>query len=327
MNKFDMSWGNAPAVREAFLSTLSYPLGLKQKLPMELDYPPHEGMPELIEITKKVVKRQTGLDYKHVLLTNGATGGVTISLRFFRTIQKKYVITRPGPYFPIYPAMIESAGLKHIIFEDNESLDVANGVALIDIPSNPHGNFFNKKLSIPVICDSVYGNKVYCEKNIKFPDHQIMVGSYSKLLGLNGIRIGWIATNLFPVYAELKRLVTAEYCGIDVNSQVALIDLLKSLDDNGWDFFETTARYNLDSNRTEWSKLEKYFNSVVSPNGMFYYSSMDKKCKKLMEKAGIIWTLGSSTGTDDSFGRFNLGQDCKLVKEAVKTVIKLDRIK
>ena len=82
-------------------------------------------------------------------------------------------------------------------------------------------------------------------------------------------------------------------------------------------------------NKTFWNgKLEKFFGGMpVSPGGMFYYAHMDKTCKKLMEKSNVIWTKGSSMGDNDDFGRFNIGQDVKLLKNAVKIILKTDKIK
>ncbi len=89
------------------------------------------------------------------------------------------------------------------------------------------------------------------------------------------------------------------------------------------------ANIYLNCNREEWSKLEKFFGDTpVSPIGMFYYGPMDETCKKLMNKAGIHWTPGPQMGTfHDNHGRFNIGQDNKLIRDAVKAVLKADKSK
>lgn len=327
---YDLGWGHSVAVRDAFLETLSGSpviFGLKELEGM--NYPAHEGEPKLIELTKKIIERQIGIKYNHVLLTNGATGGVTLSLRAYAKQGYNVAFTRSPPYFPVYPSMIKSAGLEQKTEGENRNKD-DNPVGLIDSPTNPYGVLIgsNSNLGMPTILDAVYHNRVYLSKNPVPPPHTVMVGSYSKLLGLNGIRTGWIATNDDLLYERLKDLVTAEYCGLSSASTHIILQLLSQFKNgNWWDMFETSARYKLDFNREEWVKVKKYFEGIdPSPNGMFYYAHMDSLCKKLMSKSNIVWTSGSSLGTDDSFGRFNLGQDCRLVKDAVRTILKNDRI-
>jgi aspartate/methionine/tyrosine aminotransferase len=129
--------------------------------------------------------------------------------------------------------------------------------------------------------------------------------------------------------ARIRSLVTAEYCGLSSASNHILLTLLKDYRSKTfWENFEFKARNNLDDNRGEWSKLEKYFcDTPVRRVGMFYYAPTDESCRRLLEKSGISWTSGSSLGTSDDYGRFNMGQDRKLVRDAVKEIIKNDKAK
>lgn len=329
LNKtFDLSWGNSVAVRSTFLECAcerTIVFGLKEL--NETNYPLHEGDENLIEITHKVVKRQVGTSYKHIVLTNGAAGGVTIAMRAYRQQGYGAALTRQGPYFPLYPSMIKAAGLEHKI-DGAETNEEEKPIALIDSPTNPQGLivYDTSGIEMPVVWDAVYHNKVYTKGLHKPIIHGVLVGSYSKLLGLNGLRVGWIATNDSLLYERLKELVTAEYSGLSTASTKILLQLLTQM--NGqWNVFETNARYALDYNRGEWSKLTKYFgDQEVSSNGMFYYGHVDASTKKLLAKSNIIWTPGSALGTSDEYARFNLGQDCKVVRAAVKEILKNDRI-
>jgi aspartate/methionine/tyrosine aminotransferase len=325
--KHDLSWGHSIAVRTAFLETISggaTTFGYKELEVM--NYPPHEGDEELIQLTKEVIYRQTGQKYEHILLTNGATGGVTIALRAYQQQGYEVCHVEEPPFFPLYPSMTYTAGFKSYSYGSLKD-NLHKTVRLIDSPSNPLGTIktgiFRHNFDTKVIWDAVYHNNVYTSLKIIPIDHDVVVGSYSKLTGLNGIRIGWIATNDRMLYERLRKLVTAEYAGLDVPSVKILLKYLK---DFYWDSFETNATYKLNCNREQWSKLEKYFgDQPVSPCGMFYYGPMDKACKKLLEKSGITWMPGSSCGTNDDFGRFNLGQDNKIIMNAVKQVLKNDK--
>jgi aspartate/methionine/tyrosine aminotransferase len=323
--KYPMGWGNSRAVREAFLTTYNgTPIHFRFQELMEFDYPDHSGDSDVLELTRSVIKRQTGGEYKHVFLVNGATGGVVITLRAYAKQGFCDCHTRQAPYYVRYPNMISAASLTHL--DDTFHIGRNESIILLDVPSNPLAklNEIENSNGSPVVLDGVYFNNVYMRLKIPTPKHDVLVGSYSKLLGINGLRIGWIATNDDILAERLKTLVSAEYCGLSTSSSEILKSVLKDFD---WIMFETQARSRLDYNREQWSKLEKYFGGTpVEPNGMFYYAPMDEACKELMHGAGVFWTSGEDLGTTDQFGRFNLGQDVNLVRRAVADVLNSDKI-
>lgn len=322
--KFDLAWGNSVAVREAFLNTYhGNPMVLAREELATYDYPTHEGDPALVEVTRQVIKRQTDQDYKHVFLTNGATGGVVIALRAYAQRGVLECLTRDAPFYGRYPSMISASGLKQVE-ESNFKAD-SSTVTLLDLPSNPLGMISQiGKVGMEVIIDGVYMNRVYASIMYGLPKHNVMVGSYSKLLGINGIRVGWLATNEDLLAERFKDLVTAEYCGLSTASTDILLHTLQGLN---WDRFEQYAKMKLDCNREEWVELERFFGGMPVPaNGMFYYGPMDPKAQEIFEKAGVVWTKGSTMGTDDGWARFNLGQTNEIIESTVRAVLKADRI-
>jgi aspartate/methionine/tyrosine aminotransferase len=328
MKKYDMGWGESVCVRTAFLETANTQIVFHRDALYELSYPNHFGEPDLVGLTKKIIKRQTGNDYDYVVITNGATGGVTIALRSFAVAGGLLpCVTRQPPYFRLYPGMIKAAGLRHVCEVAHEKM--MDAVYLVDSLSNPLGTFSQIKKNIynsPIVWDSVYYGRVYAPGRHPQPDHDVLVGSYSKLTGLNGLRVGWIASNDPIRYEILKGLVESEYCGISAPSTKIIMETAGKFTDSEWALFEKRAQTKLDRNREEFSKLEKFFAGMpVGPYGMFYYAPIDSACKKLLEKSGVIWSLGSHMGSTDDFGRFNIGQDNQLVMEAVSTVLKNDR--
>jgi aspartate/methionine/tyrosine aminotransferase len=321
--KFDLGFGNSVCVRQAFLDCYHGNMVVfTQDGLSKMDYSDRYGDPELIEITRTVIKRQVGIEKKHVFLTNGATGAVTISLRAMKQRGKNICYTRDAPWYLRYPSMIRASGL--IQLEENKGIDPEEGVVLLDIPSNPQGFTSGIRFSTaPTILDAVYFNRVYMAGYfVPVIAHNILCGSYSKLLGLNGLRVGWIATNDDLLAERIKDLIIGEYCSLSSASTEIIKNVLFDFD---WDLFETIAKSNLDNNREEWSKLEKFFEGrPVTDNGMFYYGKMDSKCQDLLAKSGISWTKGSDLGTDDGWGRINLGQDCDLIRKAVAEVSRRD---
>lgn len=326
MRKFDLTWGESVVVRQRFLEQADDAnVKFSYRDLASMDYTPFNGDQELINETAKVIFRQTGQTYKHVFLTNGASGGCAIALRAFLRLDVKEGFTYPGPFFALYPAMMRAAGLKHSTYEPETD---SNSVFLLDSPSNPLGLHLEAPNEAKyVIWDAVYHNRVYSKLAIDGPRHDVVVGSYSKLTGINGIRLGWIATNDDILALIIQDLLAPEYCGLSKPSMEIMLQLLQQYDDYTWTMFEQQANYSLDCNREQWAKLEKYFGGTPVPvNGMFYYGQMDEAAKKLFEKAGIGWQSGLKCGDSDDFGRFNLGQDALLIKEAVKSVLKIDKI-
>lgn len=334
MKKFDLTWGESVAVRQAFLEhTTCLPLTTGFSELENMNYTPFAGEENLIQHAARIIKRQTGQTYKHIFLTNGASGGCTIALRAHKHMGYDTMITNPPPYFPLYPSMAYAADLAHTTEKECFSDWKDSNVVLLDSPHNPtglHQGVPSWAMNCSVIWDAVYHNNVYSAILPGAPAHDVMVGSFSKLTGLNGIRLGWIATNNDLYADEIGKLLAPEYCGLSKPSVVVLNALLDQFNvDPGywWTAFETAARYKLDLNREIWSELERFFaGTPVSANGMFYYAPMDSACKRLFEKAGVLWQSGTKCGTDDDFGRFNIGQDTKLVIDAMRAVLKADKI-
>lgn len=325
-HRFDLGFGNSRCVREAFMETVGTPYeGYKfDYLDLRaMDYPEHEGDPKLINIAHQVIRRQIGQSYKHVFITNGATGGVVIALRAYAERGNFYCHTRKAPWYGRYPGMIKAAGMSRTSHND-----IKDTVILLDLPSNPLAlmDEIENDMGHPVILDAVYYNNIYCGRSLR-PEvpHDVLVGSFSKLFGINGIRLGWLATNDDLLAVRIKELVTAEYCGLSVPDA----ELIKRMWDRfNWEYFEQVSKIYLDSNREEWSKLERYFSGTKTPDiGMFYYAPMDEQCRKLMKSAGVLWTKGPTMGTSEEFGRFNVGQETFLIREVVKEVLKTDRAK
>lgn len=320
---FDLGFGNSVCVREAFLNTYSGALIVTTHDTLsKFDYPPYTGNPELVKKTKNIIERQTGHRYKHVILTNGATGAINVALRAYSLMGYDTCVTRTAPYYLRYPTMIIQAGLKHIHETDHQIM--LKTVALLDCPSNP----LNLKGGIaqpgtPTILDGVYLNNVYTNGGITLPKHAVYVGSYSKLTGLNGLRVGFIGVDDDTMYQRLTNQVMAQYCGLATSESLIAEQLLDGMD---WETFENKAKFYLDCNRQEFSILEKYIGDTpIQGEGMFYYGPMDAAAQRLFEKAGVVWTKGSTLGTDDGYARFNLAQDRNLISEAVRSVIKCDR--
>jgi aspartate/methionine/tyrosine aminotransferase len=333
LKTYNLVWGESVVVRNRFLeSTRGIPIKFGLKELSEMDYTPFNGDVRLISETAKVIKTHTGLSYKHIFLTNGASGGCTIALRAYAQLGKKDCIVNPPPFFPLYPSMAKAAGLN-LVTQDCTGYGYKHSVVLLDSPANPSGNIIGSPswaFDAPVVWDAVYHNAAYARILTNPPPHTVMVGSFSKLTGLNGLRLGWIATNDDVLADKIGMLIAPEYCGLSKPSKMILLTLLDQFNSDPeyfWREFECNARYWLDLNCEEWSKVEKYFGDTPGPiNGMFYYAPVDAACARLLQKANVLYLSGSKCGTTDDFGRFNIGQDTSVIKNAVKSILKKDQI-
>ena len=320
--KFDFGWGNPYFLLEILDNTYHQrlaPFNIKDMI-----YCPDLGMDKLIEVTHKMIEETMGLKYENIIITTGATQAANILLRVLKNPTGKLEIfnnVETPPYgFPYYGNMIEKAGytrtsdLKKLKGFDHTS------VKLIDSPSNPqgiqYGSAFGSNLN--TIWDSVYHNKIYTTNLSTIPEHMAMVGSYSKLLGITGARVGFIATNYHALAKKCAHECLMENATISVPSQELIIDIMDKID---LDHFLTAGKNSIDLNREEFRKIEYLFdNQPVPETGMFYCAFADKKALEILEKCGIKYVdLG------DSYIRLSLGQTNEITREAIAAILKEDK--
>jgi len=313
----DFGWGNPYFLLEILDNTYHQrlaPFNIKDMI-----YCPDLGMDKLIEVTHKMIEETMGLKYDNIIITTGATQAANILLRVLKNDKINTVVTPPYG-FPYYGDMVEKAGYVrvsniHSLVNFNPS-----SIKLIDSPSNPqgiqYGSAFGSNLN--TIWDSVYHNKIYTTNLSTIPKHRAMVGSYSKLLGITGVRIGFIATNYHALAKRCAQECLMENATISVPSQELIIDIMDKID---LDHFLTAGKNSIDLNREEFRKIEYLFdNQPVPETGMFYCAFADKKALEILEKCGIKYVdLG------DSYIRLSLGQTNEITREAIAAILKEDK--
>lgn len=282
----------------------------------ECAYGPDQGLPDLINLTHMVIAKTTGLSYKHLLITNGATSAINSILRVNKSLGMDKVLSGEFGY-PLYPNMIEKAGLAQIPVTDwSGSISDSKTFALIDSPSNPLG--LQTKIGSPLtdVWDSVYHNNIYTEDLKTIPGHKVMVGSYSKLLGLAGFRVGWIATNDELYYNLLMKDSISENATTSVISQKTIVELLQYHID--LDEIIGHSKRALDFNRECWSNvLDLFDGQPMQSSGMFYLAQADKNVMDLLDSCMIQYVK-----LTDSYIRISLGQTNDLMKEATLRILR-----
>lgn len=310
--KWDLGWGN-PYFLLDILSNL-YKDNLSLDEVKTMSYAPDGGFQELVDLTKEVIRVSSGgLVYDHVIITAGATQALNSILKFEKMLGSTSVFTTEYGY-PFYGNMISNLGMERVVGEGKPDFYV------IDSPTNPEGRqIANVAFSGPCYWDSVYHSKIYSANLGIYPKHEVMVGSYSKLLGLTGARVGWMATNSENLAKELSRISLYDTATVSVPSQRLVTKILKSIDLIN---FMTLGKASLDSNRTEIQKLTKFFDGQdVQPKGMFYLvREPEQKALDLLDKSDVHYMV-----LEDGSLRLSLGQTREVTSNAVKQILKNDR--
>jgi aspartate/methionine/tyrosine aminotransferase len=319
----DFSWGDTVCLREALFELLGTKKLLVEASQDNMGYTSHHGDAELLELIRDTAERQSGVRFKHIVLTNGATGALNIAIRALRTVDTDYVVTGKT-YFSFYPGIVAGAGLTHIDYGKMKEYRVrgvpSTGFLVVnDSPSNPEG--FLKKEPCD-IWDAAYASEKYGGGPSSAPEsYKIMCGSLSKTLGVNGIRLGWAATNDDSIAEALSKHVTFEYCGL-AKPQMDLAKQILGHKKFDWDKFEKKAKQKIEKNRAEWAKVAKAFNQPVYTKGMFQLFVLSEELEASLIKAEVKWTPGPSFGGGPETIRISLGQSYALTKDTVKKILR-----
>jgi len=325
MKEFKFCWGEPYCIRNALkyyykCSQISFNLD-------SITYQAYEGNPELLVNTKEFIKKTTNLDYRFIIITQGATGAINIVLRslynkygFNRCLTNKY-------YFPYYPKIIEKNKYIHDIKLDHDYenyLKISNVLGLVDSPSNPTGSMTSfLDTNNNIIWDSVYHNPVFVNSSPKNPEHRVNCGSYSKAFGLTGARIGWIATNDENDYNLFKDENTYENCSLPYFSQAFISDVMKNTD---IDSFMQHSKHLVNNNREMFHKISYLFDGQLVPeDGMYYSAWTTPHTIQLLDKLNVKSIKMDISGKDE-FLRFNLAQMNEVTKEAINLILKEDSI-
>jgi aspartate/methionine/tyrosine aminotransferase len=319
-------FGDTFGIRQSFMRHSNF-LNLHQFDWNNCGYPAHEGNPKLVELVQKLIINLTGQNYQYIIITNGATHALNAFL-FAAKTSNTVKVNIPERYFGFYPGIIKNAGLTHVKTDD--LVPNYNELSIIDSPSNPEGLIRDVSLGGGrSVWDAAYYTPTYCGNNKNIMPkvnivHEAMVGSFSKLTGLCGLRLGWLAINYDPIiYQKAHDYVTYSLCGANWASQEIAIHILDKVDLNA---FYVDSRAVLDFNKEELSKLNIIFgNQKIPKYGMFALWEIDSKLKKLLNKANVETTDGSFCGDDRESVRINLGHTNEATKMMVKAVLAADK--
>ena len=290
-----------------------------------MGYASKDGYPVLEERVRKLIKQSTGLYYKHIVLTSGAQIGIVAGLKALSQKYHQDLVHYDELYFLGYPQIAKELGLMNVN-KDWYKSDSENILRLTASPSNPTGEInFDLNNRDKTIWDACYHNEIYtspvASEHLAKPDHVLAVGSFGKLTGLNGLRLGWIATNDEYLKKQTQLIHYNLTLGVSTISLGILENFLDNVPTNS--FFLKANSY-LNDNRTEMAKLDHIFSTPIPKYGMFWLVEVDNKSRKLLDNLHIKYIEGTECGASEDMVRLTLGQNRDITKKMVETVLKED---
>lgn len=329
---FDFSWGDCRGVREIAIKIFEL-----NKFNNSLDiqsvggYPPHDGNHGLISETRNLLYNLCGMNYNYVLITNGATHALNAYVSA-RGVPGRSFFTHKN-YFRLYPVIAEINRMQHVKQDHLIEKPVFGDVVVIDSPCNPRGDLHALSgFDLDTVWDAAYFSPTYCAgsgngglslKHI--PQHEAVAGSFGKFSGLNGLRLGYLATNSLEVYEKAFKYVEGTLCGANSIAQNTMLHILKH---NNLEVFYNISYNMIEQNKYELSRLRHIFSGQNLPsNGMFAWFEIDNKIKDLLSKSNVIVSDGISLGGHKDQIRISLGNSNAYTKEMVDSVLKTDSSK
>jgi len=322
--KLDLGWGNPYFLLQVLNNEITKTFSGATWDFMDVVYEKDAGNELLLEKCKQITEMLTGNQYKHYLITNGATQAINTIMRTWSHERSlAYCVTGKLGY-PFYPDMISKNGLWQKKVElSSHYIDVSDEMVLIDSPSNPLGEQISDMIYVKdrenVVWDAVYHSKIYNANMLRVPNHEVFVNSFSKFLGLTGARVGWLATNYTYDYEQFKKESLYENATVSQPSQNLVLEILQSIN---IDNFMDKSRRSLERNRDIINGISSLVGGDVQEVGMFYSFHVDNKMIELFDRSDIGYVLFDVD--DDKMMRLNIGQTSDILQKAVRRINKVD---
>ncbi|WP_346848577.1 MULTISPECIES: aminotransferase class I/II-fold pyridoxal phosphate-dependent enzyme [unclassified Clostridium] len=304
---------------------------IKEAMKKSLDedrttYTPNAGIEELREeISKYLNSLNISFSSKEICVTVGGSEGLLSTFTGILNPGDKVLI--PSIAYPAYENCVKILGGEVINYNIKEdlSLDMEQlerviekecpKVMVVSYPSNPTGQLltkdqcdrlFNilKDKDILIVSDEIYSSIVFGEFNSisqygKLKDKLILIGGFSKMFSMTGIRIGYVCAAEWILNSIIKVHQYNVSCAPSIGQYGALEGLKKSM-------------YHMEHIKSElkirrdyvYDRLVSMGLEVIRPQGAFYifpciksfgFSSEDF-CDKLLEDTKVAVVPGTAFG-------------------------------
>jgi len=219
-----------------FLQETAFWCAPKSVMTAEPRYPPFGGDPRLIDLIRHHIKQAK----KHVVVTMGAKQALLAAFHGYkeRGFQPKSDIVLDNTYWPSYPTLARLSGMRSTTMsiassfiertpqERNHTKEYGYSkyMRVITSPNNPDGS---ESMENCDVWDAAYYHWLYGAKVV--PQHTVSIWSAAKLLGLSGIRVGFLTTDDDDIAQYAREYVEKTTSGVPNDSQKRLADVLDAM--------------------------------------------------------------------------------------------------
>lgn len=312
-------------------------------------YTKNEGIYELrYEISKYLCSMNINYSPDEICITVGGSEGLFSTLSAILDLGDSILI--PNPAYPAYTNIAKIIGANTVEYNLKEdfSIDIEDlclkikkskpKVIILSYPCNPTGAVLSKEEKeklykiikendILVISDEIYCSLYYGEKYNSLAQYEdirdkiILIGGFSKIFSMTGLRIGYLcASNIY-----LKEILKVHQYNVSCATSIAQWGAYEGLKScmKDVDFMKEEFRKRRDY---VYSRLESIDMKSILPMGAFYIfpsinkfsSNSEAFCTSLLEETKVACVPGSAFGSNgENHMRISYCYDMKVLKEAL----------
>jgi len=317
-------------------------------------YAPTRGVPELLELLEKKLKKDNGLNVswkENIILSNGGSNAITLAFASLFNPGDELILSSPS--FVSYFYCSSFFGVKAIEIERNSDFspnieNMKNSISqktkaiLINSPNNPTGYALSKKEleeiidlvlenDLYLISDEVYEDYIYDDlKHISPASYEdmfertITLNAMSKLFSAPGFRLGYVAANK-EIINLMEKYLQYTVAGTNHAAQYGFIEALKM----DISFFDDILKNFNDRRLYVYDRLKQIGFDVVRPRGAFYIMPSIKNLDmsshefsiRMMKEKGVALVPGDIFGSysDDKI-RISYATHIDKLREAMNRI-------
>lgn len=280
-------------------------------------YPQHTGHPRLLEAL------YAAYPGKRVVVTNGAKQALLAALY---ALKKKYGFNELAHRFPHWPTYPTLASLSSMRFTTHLfDLTHKPTCLVMTSPNNPD-SWTAPADGVCHIWDAAYAHRVYGWDG-KAPVHEISVWSTAKLMGLSGLRVGWLLTEDEVLAEAAADYVEKTTSGVNTDAQLRVAATLDKMQADPQPLYQAYghARVDLLKNASICGKLLKPHARLIegvpaNHKGMFaWLQAWDtERFDAALKTAGVAVVEGRACGANEpGWYRISLGQTTAVLEPAL----------
>lgn len=317
VGEIDLSIGEPSLVQEILLQHYSPAINLQID---SLNYPYSAGRRDIVEYLEDRHKAK-------IIMTCGAKQAMAAAFFALRQHGYKRISTRT-PYWALIPPLLDQYGMK---MEESGS-----PAELLVAPNNPDGWMpedlpalykKNKKKGIVTLHDAAYYSAGFIgyHPDATVPTGDIELQSFSKSLGLPGLRIGYCVVRDKKFYNDILQYVESTTAGVNQISQHIIFDLMLEIDYDRkkFELFNQDVFLALQSRRRLLERLNSNFKVKEKNWGMFGWIKVNKNLD--LNNCGVRMVEGRAFGSKRHI-RLNLAAPLPSLERGINILNAIDEI-